>query len=190
MLKYIIKTCLYFPFVIIAFLVAPLLPAFAVMRDGPTDNNNNTGVEPRLPNWLFWFDTTYDNSLWGDKGWRTKHAPNLWNTYIGMICWLWRNPAAGFSWSVLAADVSVTDTYTVNHSGDYLDVDKNKRRSGWFFIKSNTGLFQFRWVNVIGKVIIEFEAGWLLDVYVKNNAYAEKAPKAVYMFQPGFKIMK
>ena len=75
MFRYLILLLAYLVFFIVAMLVAPLLPLFATMRDGPADNANKRAVEPRLPRWLFWFDTSTDNSLWGDHGWRTKHCP-------------------------------------------------------------------------------------------------------------------
>ena len=50
---------------IVAWIVTPILPAFAKPRLGPIDNNHGQAVEPRLPLWLAWFDTP-DNSLLGE----------------------------------------------------------------------------------------------------------------------------
>jgi hypothetical protein len=69
-------------FNIVAMLLAPILPAFASMQDGRSDNSHCRAVEPRLPRWLSWF-MTLDNSLWGDVGW-------LLDTYI-------KNPATAIA---------------------------------------------------------------------------------------------
>lgn len=55
-------------FGLLAWVVAPILPMFATMQDGWSDNSHYRAVEPRLPWWLGWFMTP-DNSLWGDNGW-------------------------------------------------------------------------------------------------------------------------
>ena len=146
---------------------------------------------PRLSNWLSWFDTSYDNSLWGDHGWRTKHYPNYWQTYLGMVLWLWRNPAAGFCWSVLSRKSLLDDAYTVSHSGNGLDVDKGHGKYGWYFIRcARDGAFSLRWCKQVGPKVLSFEAGWLLDVYVKDAQYAKQAPLATFQFQPQIKTAK
>lgn len=128
MLRYFLLLAIYIPFFILAMLLAPLLPFLAVMRDGPVDNNHGTAIEPRLPHWLFWFDTTTDNGLWGDHGWRTKHCQRFWGTHFGMWRWLWRNPACGFAWSILSYHVAPDETFSVSSSGCGLDLDKSKDR--------------------------------------------------------------
>jgi hypothetical protein len=177
----------YLAFFILAMLLAPVLPLFAQRRDGPVNNANNRAVEPRLPRWLFWFDTSTDNSLWGDAGWRTKHCPKYWNSYRGMVLWLWRNPACGFAWSVIARNVDSTETFTVKSSGCGLDLDKGRHQQGWFKIKSDRGAFQYRWVKECCGRQLSFEAGWLLDVYVKDKQAIHCQPKASFMFQPGIR---
>lgn len=185
MIRFITLLLVFIPFYLFGMLVAPILPLFAVMREGPADNNNKTATEPRLPLWLFWFDTSYDNGLWGDNGWRTKHAPNIWGTWRGMVAWLWRNCACGFSWTVLAWAVTADETFTV--TGD-LTLDKNQNRDGFFSIKSSRGVFQYRWVKMFGRVNVSFEAGWLLDVYVKSEEAKAKHPRAVFMCSPQIKF--
>lgn len=78
MFRYLMLLLAYLVMFIVSMLVAPLLPMFALMRAGPADNANKAEVGPRLPAWLFWFDTSTDNSLWGDTGWRTLHCPKRW----------------------------------------------------------------------------------------------------------------
>lgn len=184
MLRFLLYFAVFVPFYLLCLILSPFLPLFAVMREGPADNNNATAYEPRLPSWLFWFDTTYDNSLWGDHGWRTKHAPTTWGTWRGMGSWLRRNCACGFSWSVIAWPVSADETFAVTSSGCGLDLDKSKDRAGWFLIKSSRGAFQFRWVKTVGPVQFSLDAGWLLDIYVKNPANVSQHPRAVLMCSP------
>lgn len=190
MIKYSFLLALYVPFYLVSMILAPLLPMFAEQRLGATDNNNGVGVEPRLPNWLSWFDTSYDNSLWGDYGWRTKHCPKHWNSYIGMVLWLWRNPVAGFCWKVLSFPIDLAETFTLLHSGNGLDVDKGQGKYGWYFIKSSSGAFSLRWCKKIGKKVLSFEAGWLLDVYLKDASAKLTHPKATFQFQPQIKTAK
>jgi len=50
---------------LIAVIFAPIMPVFAVQKDGWLDNHSIWGIGPRLPDWLNWFMTP-DNSLDGD----------------------------------------------------------------------------------------------------------------------------
>lgn len=190
MIRYLALLVCYLAFFVVAMLAAPFLPMFAVMRDGPVNNGGGTGIEPRLPSWLFWFDTSTDNSLWGDTGWRTLHCPKHWDSYLGQVLWLWRNPASGFCWSVLAHAVDLAETFTVESSGRGLDLDKGRNQQGWFRISSNFGAFQFRWVKALSSLEISFEAGWLLDVYVKDRQAIHYQPLAHFSFQPQIKTNK
>lgn len=89
--------------VALAFLVNPLLPMFAVIRPGPWNNNERYAVSEYLPDWLWWFSTNDDNSLHGDSAHWLRHSKS--SRYWMMVCWLYRNPAQGFSWRVLGAPV-------------------------------------------------------------------------------------
>ena len=168
-------------------LIAPILPMFSELRSGSVDNANGKGVEPRLHTWLSWFDTGKDNSLWGDFGWRTKHCPKHWQSYIGMVLWLWRNPAAGFCWQVLAAEITEQETFTITDSGNGLNVDKGQGTFGSFYIKSSSGYFQYRVVKKLwSDKAWTFDCGWLLDTYVKTPATG----KALFQFQPQIRTVK
>lgn len=191
MIRYLFLLCVYIPFYLLAMLLAPVLPLLAELRNGPIDNNNGHGVEPRLSRWLSWFDTSYDNSLWGDHGWRTKHCPKYWQSYIGMVLWLWRNPAAGFCWQVLAAPIHTDTTFTLIDSGNGMNVDKGQGTFGWFKITSNSGYFQYRVVKKLwGDKAWTFECGWLLDNYMKDREARVKHPRAVFQFQPQIRTVK
>lgn len=190
MFRYLFLLVAYLLFFIVAMLAAPVLPLFAVMRDGPADNGHKTAVEPRLPGWLFWFDTSTDNSLWGDSGWRTEHCPDHWNSYWGMVLWLWRNPACGFSWSVIAHAVDLAETFELTSSGCGLDLDKGRGQQGWYRIRSDRGAFQFRWVKEWRGLEFSFESGWLLDVYLKDSQAVQYQPRAIFMFEPTIRGVK
>lgn len=190
MFRYLISLFVYLLFFILSMLVAPVLPMFALMRDGPGDNANKTELAPRLPSWLFWFDTATDNSLWGDNGWRTLHCPKRWGTWAGMVFWLWRNPACGFSWSVIAHPVDVSEVFALSSSGCGLDLDKGRQQQGWFRIVSDRGAFQFRWVKEWRGLEFSFESGWLLDVYLKDSQAVHYQPKAIFMFEPTIRRIK
>lgn len=185
-LKWLGLLVLSYAFTLVAFVVGPVLPLFAVMRTGPGDNANTTVYGPYLPTWLFWFDTATDNSLWGDHGWRTEHCPKYWATYRGMVGWLWRNPACGFGWGPLAWRVAQDETYTVTSSGCGLDLDKSRNAAGWFLVRSSRGAFHLRWVKTFGRLQLSFEAGWLLDVYAKDPTAYSRQPKAPLLGEPHF----
>lgn len=191
MIRYLILLTCYIPSYLLAMFLAPFLPLFSELRLGPVDNANGTGVEPRLPTWLSWFDTSYDNSLWGDQGWRTKHCHKYWQTYLGMVLWLWRNPAAGFCWQVLAAPIYTDTTFTLTDSGNGLKVDKGQGTFGWFKITSSSGYFQYRVVKKLwGDKAWTFDCGWLLDNYMKDREAKAKHQKAVFQFQPQIRTVK
>ena len=108
-----------------------------------------------------------------------------------MVLWLWRNPAAGFCWQVLAAEINQSETFTLEDSGNGLNVDKGQGTFGWFKITSSSGYFQYRVVkNLCGNKAWTFECGWLLDNYLKDSKAIVKHPKAVFQFQPQIRTVK
>ena len=179
--KYFILSILNFVMWLMGMLLAPVLPMFRIMREGPVNNNNERTVEPFLPDWLYWFSTNEDNSLWGDEGWRTKHCPLYWNTYWGMVKWLWRNSACGFAWSVLAHEVSSDETFTVTDSGYGFNIDKSKPNDGWFKVLSSKGYWHYRSVTILGSVRVSVETGWGLDTFVKNPDTRLAHPRATFI---------
>lgn len=69
-----------------------------------------------LPKWLSWFQTP-DNSLDGDKGWKTKNRPFLvedsaFKRWWNRTRWLHRNSMYGFAISVLGAVLRDSDLRT------------------------------------------------------------------------------
>lgn len=184
MAKYLGYLLLYIVAFVVSMLLAIALPAFAVMRVGSANNGKRIEIEPRLPVWLFWFDTSTDNGLWGDAGWREKHCPGGWGTYSGMVRWLWRNPACGFSWSRLSHAVVASEVFELTSSGCGLNLDKGREQQGWFMIRSNRGAFQFRWVKEWHGWQLSMDSGWLLDVYLKDREAINKQPRALFNFDP------
>lgn len=130
-LRWLLSALIYAPFLLLAMLLAPLLPAFSVVRWGKLDNNNAEGIGPRLPLWLAWFDTP-DNSLSGDYGWSHAHPKT---TYFDMVRWLWRNPAYGFAWALGCKE----------GKGFYWDYRKGylKLRIGWLLSNPQNGKCMF-----------------------------------------------
>ena len=83
---------------ILAMLLAPILPLFAVGKE-------------QLPDWLSYFSAE-DNPLDGDVGYIMQHAPfkgysqHGIKRYINRVWWLVRNPGYGFSYQVLGHRVN------------------------------------------------------------------------------------
>lgn len=131
-----------------------MLPSFRVMRDGPLDNAQKTGVAPRLPLWLSWFDTP-DNSLLGDGTWAVKHSGTYWD----MVAWLNRNSIYGFQWSVLSASCKgLLRTYTgnrdINHHTGTLGTLRVKCGDYWQYKAVTKFIANYAWV---------INLGWILD---------------------------
>lgn len=99
MIRWTISVLVMVLFGLLNLVVAPLLPLFKENRLGWSSNHSIELVEPRLPKWLSWFDTS-DNSLYGDGGWQTEHCP-YYKSYFGMVRWLWRNGGHNFNYKVL-----------------------------------------------------------------------------------------
>ena len=125
-------------FLIFAVLITPILPLFATS-------------ENKLPKWLAWFDTP-DDPLYGDHGFSNEHAwfkgdPALLTRaqrYWNRCHWLWRNPAYGWDWTVLAYHPKPEDVLTVKGRGtidgvpvvdDLRLVAGNLTYGGWFFAR-------------------------------------------------------
>lgn len=167
-------------FDLLARLLAPVLPLFATMRLGPVDNNNGAyRVEPRLPRWLAWFMTP-DNSLLGDTGWRTIHCVKHWQSYRGMVLWLWRNSATGFARSVLAQTVKLADVKT---EGDITIIVDSPARYGKFYATDGK-TFQWKVVFPLFNKSIGLNVGWLMDTMIRDQTPEARCP---FKFAPKIK---
>jgi len=123
---------------LIAVILAPVLPVFAVQKEWWLDNHAKRGIGPVLPSWLNWFMTP-DNSLDGDATFERINGTG----YFAKVKWLRRNPLYSFSLKYLS------DPYAVVVKGDISIKDNDNAKAGWCFVTAN-GLFQFRWVFPIG----------------------------------------
>ena len=158
-----------------------LFVLFAKMQDGLINNNNGSGVQPRLPSWLRWFQTT-DNSLFGDYGWQTEHCINYWGCYLGMVMWIMRNPAHFFRLNTLGANVLAN--LEVKIKGDPLTADDETRfHPGWVLItvgKYWCLYIVFPWSK--GRYA-DIEFGWALRDYSKMSKTKENK-KHIFSLSP------
>jgi hypothetical protein len=162
---------------IAAYVLAPALPLFAVMRFGPMDNNNASGFEPRLPEWLSYFQTP-DNSLWGDATFQRLNGPRYWS----MVKWLWRNPAYGFERAVLGAKIRPADVPVVKGDPDVQDGPAGKE--GFCFIRISS-YWNLVWVKRSGNTRCwYFNLGWKLKTYAENPARVLTEPVAQFVVSP------
>lgn len=157
---------------VIGFLIAPILPFFA--KNG------------WLPKWLSWFQTP-DNSLYGDDGWKTEHwmwrykLPAGLATYVGMVGWLWRNPAYGFGCVYMTGDPIIA-TFIGNEQ-----VNDDPLFEGSILVRSQN-LFQFVWCKKITATkCLYFVFGWNIKGLINDCATKHIA---TYAFSPRISTFK
>lgn len=185
--RYLAYLGINFSFDVFATLIAPILPLFARVTLGNSDNNNAQIYEPRLPTWLSWFQTP-DNSLWGDKGWQTIHYPN-YKSYLGQVLWLIRNSGHGLVNGPLAAKFDrISDIASVGNP--WLD-RRNPDHAGQSFTAQCGDYFQ--WMKIVRVPILKrsiyVNIGWLFDPFVENpqTTNAHRAPMK-FSIKPGAKL--
>lgn len=153
----------------VAWPLSPILPLFALRRD-------------TLPKWLSWFQTP-DAPLDGDTGFLIKHKDT--NKYLRRVIWLIRNPAYGFSWTVLSAKVDAGTPIT--YKGDLRSGDDPFKTGYTFMYIKGTPYYQVRFTlpTIKGKCL-KARLGWKMfgDIkwgtpVVKNSPY-----KYTYTFNP------
>ncbi len=140
---------------LLAYLLAPFLPAFALGRD-------------HLPAWLSWFDTT-DNPLDGDDGFKTEHAPfkgevTGWRRYINRVVWLWRNPSYGFDINVIGFRA---DKRSYRHVRGKRPISGDNAIPGWYLAEvvnpDGSSAWQFFWVvHLTAAHCMRLNLGWKL----------------------------
>lgn len=166
--RYLAYLLINFTFDVFATLIAPVLPLFATMQWGNSDNNGQRAYEPRLPKWLSWLMTT-DNSLWGDKGWQTIHYP-AYKSYLGQVLWLIRNSAHGLVNGPLSAKFNkIGDIWSLGNPR--LDRNNPGHLGQWFSASCN-GYFQHMEIIKVPmlKRSVYVNFGWLFDPFVENPA--------------------
>lgn len=159
---------------LIAIIFAPVIPAFALQKDGWLDNHSILGIGPRLPTWLNWFMTP-DNSLDGDNTFQKINGRSYW----AKVKWLWRNPAYSFALRYLSG------VYWTSWQGDKTIKDNDNAKAGWCLVHAN-GLFQFTSVTPIGfSRCIYINLGWNVRALVDDNVQPKPDPyQATFVFSP------
>ena len=155
-------------------ILAPVLPIFAVQKDGWLDNHSIWGIGPRLPTWLNWFMTP-DNSLDGDATFEKINGRSYW----AKVKWLWRNPAYSFAIRYIASP------YTTSVAGDKTIKDNDNAKAGWCLVHAN-GLFQFTSVTPIGfNRCIYVNLGWNIRGLVDDNVQPKPQNwQSTFVFSP------
>lgn len=124
---------------LLAVILAPILPVFAVQKFWWCDNHSYQAIGPVLPAWLNWFQTP-DNTLDGDATFVANNPPSYWSK----VKWLVRNPAYSFALKYINT-LENMPRYTGNENIK----DNDNAVAGWCFVRC-AGLFQFTWVQPIG----------------------------------------
>lgn len=159
---------------LLAVILAPVLPLFAVQKTWWCDNHSYVAVGPVLPLWLNWFNTP-DNTLNGDSTFQRLNPPSYWSK----VKWLWRNPAYSFGLEY------IHEPYTTEVKGDPTIKDNDNAKAGWCFVKAN-GLFQFTWIAPIGfSRCFRFTGGWNIMGLVDPNVKVKPDIwQATFAFSP------
>jgi hypothetical protein len=160
---------------LLAFIIAPILPLFAVQKEWWCDNHSYRAVGPVLPSWLNWFMTP-DNTLDGDAGAVARNGTGYW----AKVKWLCRNPAYSFELHYL------NTPYTTEVSGDPTIKDNDNAKEGYCFIRAN-GLFLFRCVVRIFNTnrCIYCNFGWNIAGLVDPNVNPKPVEwQATFVFSP------
>jgi hypothetical protein len=165
---------------LLAVILAPVMPLFAVQKLWWCDNHSYQAIGPILPSWLNWFMTP-DNTLNGDATFQANNGISYWSK----VKWLWRNPAYSFALRYLSAP------YTTSVVGDPTIKDNDNAKKGWCLVHAN-GLFQFTLVAPIGfSRCIYVNLGWNIRGLVDVNVQPKPQEwQATFVFSPrisGFK---
>ena len=174
MISYILLVPLSLLLTLLAIIIAPVLPVFAVQKEWWLDNHAKRGVGPVLPSWLNWFMTP-DNSLDGDATFERLNGISYW----AKVKWLWRNPCYAFAIRYL------TNPYYTVVKGDKTIKDNDNAKSGWLLVHAN-GLFQFTTVISIGfSRCIYCNFGWNIRALVDDGVPVKPDPyQATFVFSP------
>jgi hypothetical protein len=175
MITYILLVPFSLLLTLLAIIIAPVLPVFAVQKEWWLDNHAKRAVGPVLPSWLNWFMTP-DNSLDGDATFEQLNGISYWSK----VKWLWRNPAYSFALRYLNAP------YEASFAGDKTIKDNDNAKEGICFVTCN-GLFQFRYIKQIPFTArcILVNIGWNIMALVDDNVQPKPNPyQATFVFSP------
>lgn len=153
---------LHFLMMVVCWILSPLLPLFV----------NEEGY---LPRYLSWFQTD-DNPMTGEG--QFDHLPRYWQ----IVRWAMRNPAYGFAWNVLAANIPEDEIFKVY--GD-IYAKENPFKSGWTFIITKEGYFCFRlFLPTFKGKCLKARYGWKLRGRAINYPSHTTRCKYVITFNP------
>lgn len=160
---------------LLAIVLAPVLPVFAVENEWWLDNHSKRGIGSVLPSYLNWFMTP-DNDLYGDATFQEINGRSYWSK----VKWLWRNPAYSFALKYLQFP------YETTVYGDKTIKDNDNAKAGYCFIRAN-GLFQFRFIkHITGTnrcILVNF--GWNIMGLVDDNVMPKPLEwQATFVFSP------
>ena len=174
MISYILLVPLSLLLTLVAIIIAPVLPVFAVQKEWWLDNHAKRGIGPVLPSWLNWFMTP-DNSLDGDATFEKLNGTG----YFAKVKWLWRNPCYAFAIRYL------TNPYYTVVKGDKTIKDNDNAKAGWCLVHAN-GLFQFTSVTPIGySRCVYINLGWNIRALVDDGVLVKPDPyQATFVFSP------
>ena len=175
MITYILLVPFSLLLTLLAIIIAPVLPVFAVQKEWWLDNHAKRAVGPVLPSWLNWFMTP-DNSLDGDATFEQLNGISYWSK----VKWLWRDPAYSFALRYL------NKPYYTKVRGDTSIKDNDNAKEGWCLVTAN-GLFQFRLVYRIFSTNRCFYAnfGWNVIGLVDPNVNPKPDTwQATFVFSP------
>jgi hypothetical protein len=174
MISYILLVPLSLLLTLLAIIIAPVLPMFAVQKEWWLDNHAKRGIGPVLPSWLNWFMTP-DNSLDGDATFERLNGISYWSK----VKWLWRNPCYAFAIRYL------TNPYYTVVKGDKTIKDNDNAKAGWCLVHAN-GLFQFTSVTPIGySRCVYINLGWNIRALVDDGVLVKPDPyQATFVFSP------
>ena len=181
-MKFIKYTCLAVTNILMFFIGSFLsiyLPVFAIGKD-------------HLPSWLSWFDTP-DNTLDGDDGYKTLHAPFKGTQtgikqYINRWFWLLRNPSYGFDISVLGATVTelpvVIKGDLLVSNNQNLTTGRKTGLSGSVYITDDSNHFEYYYVRQWGSSskCFRLRLGWKLSGYINAPQFFPLGSKTQFVF--------
>jgi len=173
-LKYLVLVPISLVITLLALVIAPVLPLFAVQKEWWLDNHAKRGIGPVLPTWLNWFMTP-DNSLDGDDTFEKINGISYW----AKVKWLWRNPAYSFALRY------VNSPYETSVQGDPTIKDNDNAKKGWCLVHAN-GLFQFVLIAPIGfSRCFMVNLGWNIRGLVDVNVQPKPDSwQATFVFSP------
>lgn len=177
-----------------AYVFAPVLVFCARPEEGFCDNASAMRIEPRLP-WYLSYCQTPDNSLLGDSAWcgmeaghwpwRAKLAdwPHL-QSYLGMLGWLWRNPAYGLELGPLGAKIKPYDQIEYLGNPQIKDGDQGVAGYCLTFVGDYWGLVLI--CPLWSGLCLHQELGWKLKTYAEEPARVATEPRAQYVVSVRF----